>query len=361
MLYTHVFSAVADDAVRIGAIASLTGPAAEQGKNWIRGAELAVSDLSREGIHVDLSVEDDQTTPAKAASAFQVLASVKKTRAIIGGTWDFLAEAVYPLAAQFRVPFVTPTNPPEIFSDKVRTNPFVFSNSFSLESEATELRRILIAAHARSIALIFVNVPFGERHGALMRGLANELGIHIAFEQSVEIALENSELKVAALRVQKEKPEVVFIVKDYAGLDAFMTELERVHARPLVLTTQHLDEAFALSKDESKYKRVYGLYPSYRREPFTSAFREKYGSEPKVYAESGYDALQFLARALHAGIQLEDQHSKFCYSGLTGEYCVPAFNKSLVQAPVEIMAIREGKLQAVTALETDLKAALLDE
>ena len=106
--------------IRIGAVVSLTGYAEKNGRNWLEGAQLAIEDLNRDGIACELLVEDDQTTPVKAVTAFTKLAVVDKVQAVVGGTWDFLAEAVFPLAQRYHVPFVTPTRGITISSNRPR-------------------------------------------------------------------------------------------------------------------------------------------------------------------------------------------------------------------------------------------------
>mgnify|MGYP005700136941 FL=1 len=84
--------------IKIGAIASLTGPAAEQGKNWVDGATLAVKALEKQGISIEFIVEDDASKPAQVHTAFNKLVSIDQVQGVIGGTWDFLAEAANPLS-----------------------------------------------------------------------------------------------------------------------------------------------------------------------------------------------------------------------------------------------------------------------
>jgi ABC-type branched-subunit amino acid transport system substrate-binding protein len=92
---------------KLGAIVSLTGDAARNGRNWLEGAQLAIDELQAEGRQISLVVEDDGTVPARVATSFVKLATVDRVGGIIGGTWDFLAETAYPLAKQYRVPFIT--------------------------------------------------------------------------------------------------------------------------------------------------------------------------------------------------------------------------------------------------------------
>ncbi|RME57718.1 MAG: amino acid ABC transporter substrate-binding protein, partial [Candidatus Dadabacteria bacterium] len=120
--------------LKIGAIASLSGAASRQGKNWLRCAKIAVEEINKkaEKVRIKLISEDDQTNAGKAVSAFLKLKDFNGVRAIIGGTWDFLAEPLYPLARRYKIFFLTPTNPVEIMSKDALNNPYVFTNGLSL-------------------------------------------------------------------------------------------------------------------------------------------------------------------------------------------------------------------------------------
>ena len=88
------------DEIRIGLIASLTGPAGEQGKNWMRGAKLAAKELKAKGVKLSLVVEDDRTLPAETVKSVQKLVHVDNVDALVGGTWDYLVESASPIEQQ---------------------------------------------------------------------------------------------------------------------------------------------------------------------------------------------------------------------------------------------------------------------
>jgi branched-chain amino acid transport system substrate-binding protein len=78
----------ADDTIKIGLTASLTGPAAEEGRYKVQGAQLAAEEINKAGgilgKRVELVVEDDQTTNPGIVTAFSKLAGDKDIVAFIG-------------------------------------------------------------------------------------------------------------------------------------------------------------------------------------------------------------------------------------------------------------------------------------
>jgi ABC-type branched-subunit amino acid transport system substrate-binding protein len=330
--------------IRIGAIASLNGPAGEQGRNWVQGAELAVQELGKEGITVKLIVDDDSTQAAKAVSAFQRMVAIEKVDAVIGGTWDFLAEALYPLARKYETPFLTLTNPVEIISAENKDNPWILTNSFSLASERVVVREFLKKEQIHSVALVGPNVPFGAIQVAMFRDLARELNIPVVFEYEFDIVGASDTIKNTALRIKQNPPDLVFIVHDYNGLAIFTEQLHLLEISPKILTVQHLDEAFALSKSPELYRNCFGIYSDVKNPAFTKLFTEHYRQLPKVYAAEGFDGVQFLTRALLKGGKgiYVDREAAFTYEGILGQYRLPSGGREVGNSTAVIMTTRNG-------------------
>ena len=334
--------------IKIGAIASLQGGAAEQGKNWLDGAMLAVEELNQQGIQSKLIVEDDSTQSSKAASAFSKLAKIDQVNAVIGGTWDYLGEAVYPMALKNKLFILTPSNPKENLSDSAKKNPFVLTNGLSLAAEERVIELFLRATKKKKIGIVSVQVPFATAHSDLIKKVSLSLGLEIVGE--IEISLEDqlSAFKLAAQRISKKAPEIVYIVADYNGLDLFMAELENIHASPVVLTTQHLEGAFELSsKNPTRYKNCFGVHPKYDRTSFDTRFAARFGRSPKVFAAEGFDAAQFLIRAFHQS-PLGPANPAFSYTGLKGEYRLVSGQNSIVNEQAVIVHIEDGKIVETT-------------
>jgi branched-chain amino acid transport system substrate-binding protein len=291
--------------ISIGAIASLTGPAAEQGQNWLNGAKLAAKELyQRENIHVTLHAEDDASRAASVPIAFQRLVTSHKVQGIIGGTWSYLAGAASPVSKSLKVPFITPTNPIEVIEAIAGGNPWFFTNGLSIHATEEAMRKVVNHLGATSVASIVVNVDFGILHAEALKRIATAEGLDIFAQSTFEISGSSETLKLFALRVAKSNPGIVLCVADYPGLAAFVKEARRLGYRGTILTTQHLDEAAKLYAQPDAWSDVIGIYPAPASASFKEAYIKEYGSSPKVYAAEGYDALLFLARALSQSVDL---------------------------------------------------------
>ena len=294
--------------IKIGAIASLTGAAGEQGKNWVDGATVAVNEANsltnnntadKNSQHVSLVVEDDQTQPAKVIAGFTKLATIDKVSGIVGGTWDFLGEAAYPLAKRYKIPFITPTNPVEVISSDAVQSGYVFSNAMSLQSMSETLTAFLtrapVAASVKSVAIVFPDLPFGTQQAKMVKDILSAQGIALSFEYAFPPAsLMSDTVKLAAQKIEEKKPDLTYMVIDYNGLDLFTKECKQLRIRPAIMTTQHLDQAFEFSKDPERYQRIFALYPESTNSNFRSAFFDTFKHSPHVFAEEGYNAVKLL-------------------------------------------------------------------
>jgi branched-chain amino acid transport system substrate-binding protein len=178
------------------------------------------------------------------------------------------------------------------------------------------MKQIVQERRPKTAASIVINVPFGLLHAEALKKIAEADGIKLPLHSTFDIAGSIDTLKIFALKVSQTNPDLVLCVADYVGLEAFTKEARRLGFTGAILTTQHLDEAAKLSKQPSLWASVIGIYPQPASDTFTQAYTNEYGEAPKVYAAEGYDALLFLARALHRSINLST--TPFETKGVTG-------------------------------------------
>src|ERR1035437_3916118 len=70
--------------VKIGFVNSITGPEAPIGENLTNGVTLALEDLKKKGIDVDLIKEDDTGKPEKSMAAFEKMATRDNVTGVVG-------------------------------------------------------------------------------------------------------------------------------------------------------------------------------------------------------------------------------------------------------------------------------------
>jgi branched-chain amino acid transport system substrate-binding protein len=90
----------ADDTIKIGMVASVTGPGADSGKYAVTGAKIALERINKSGgalgKQVELLIEDDQTTNPGAVLAFSKLAAQPDIVAFVGQVRSTQTHAMAP-------------------------------------------------------------------------------------------------------------------------------------------------------------------------------------------------------------------------------------------------------------------------
>ncbi len=102
--------AFAQETVKVGLVAAMSGQSAKSGEAIVRGLSLAIDEINAKGgvlgKKVELVVRDDESNPAKGVIAARELVQREKVVAYFGGIDTPVSMAIVPFANQSKVPFV---------------------------------------------------------------------------------------------------------------------------------------------------------------------------------------------------------------------------------------------------------------
>ena len=105
-------SAFAADTVKIGLIASLSGPSAKSGEAITRGLTIAIDEINAAGgllgKQVELIRRDDEANPGKGLVAARELVQREKVAILFGGLQTPVSLAIVPFMNQIKKPFMGP-------------------------------------------------------------------------------------------------------------------------------------------------------------------------------------------------------------------------------------------------------------
>ena len=102
---------VSTETIKIGVITMLSGNLAFLGENIVKSAELAVEDLQKDGVEIQLIIEDVGGLAGQgveAVSALQKLVQIDNIRYIIAGMTNDGTMAIAPLVDEYKVVMITP-------------------------------------------------------------------------------------------------------------------------------------------------------------------------------------------------------------------------------------------------------------
>jgi branched-chain amino acid transport system substrate-binding protein len=113
VLATGLFTlapAYAQDTVKLGLVAAMSGQSAKSGEAIVRGLSLAIDEINAKGgvlgKKVELLVRDDESNPAKGVVAARELVQREKVAALFGGLDTPVSIAIVPFANQTKTPFM---------------------------------------------------------------------------------------------------------------------------------------------------------------------------------------------------------------------------------------------------------------
>jgi len=105
-----VAPASAQDTLKVGLVAAMSGQSAKSGEAIVRGLSLAIDEINAKGgllgKKLELIVRDDESNPAKGAVAARELVQREKVAGVFGGLDTPVSLAIVPFMNQSKVPFM---------------------------------------------------------------------------------------------------------------------------------------------------------------------------------------------------------------------------------------------------------------
>ena len=159
--------AFADDTIKLGLVAAMSGQSAKSGEAIVRGLSLAIDEINAKGgvlgKKVELVVRDDESNPAKGVVAARELVQREKVAALFGGLDTPVSMAIVPFANQSKVPFMGVWAAGTPITRNGAAENYVFRVSAVDELVDKALVDYAIKKYgAKKPGMILINNPWGE-------------------------------------------------------------------------------------------------------------------------------------------------------------------------------------------------------
>lgn len=292
-VFLSAAGALAQDTIKIGNIAPLTGPIATYGESHRNGVQLAV-DLVNEGggvlgKRIELINEDDQGDPVVGASAAHKLIERDKVVAIVGPVPSTIGMAVAPIAENAKVPMVVTGTNPAITPGKdfvyrsCWTDDFqgVVMAQFCREEFKADTAAVLYDLgndYAKSVAEVFVKT-FKELGGKILTVQTHPTG---AMDFRAQLSI-----------IKSHNPEVFFFSDFYNDANLIGRQAREVGINSIFAGSDGWDSPDLDLKalDGAHYCSHFSKEdPRPETKKFVDDYKQKYGTEPDLLAIMGYDA-----------------------------------------------------------------------
>ena len=293
--------------IRIGYFGDLSGPTLNFGKSALNGVLMAVDELNRtggiNGRKLDVVIEDDQGSPERAASLITKLITQDKVLAVIAGGASGPSLAAAPRAQAAKVPLISPSSTDPAVT---RTGDFIFRVCFIDAFQGEVMARFAtneLKARKAAIMVDFNN-PYSRGLSEFFENSFKELGGEIVSKQSY--AQGDPDYKGQLSTLAAAEPDVIYVPGYYGDVGLIVKQARQLGLEQPLLGGDGWDapelwELGGAALNGSYISTHYSAEdPSPEIQKFVRDYKSLYANlTPDAHAALGYDALRFLAEAIH--------------------------------------------------------------
>ena len=348
----------AQDTIKVGEYASLTGKEASFGQQSHKGLTLAIEELNAAGgvlgKKLELITEDNQTKPGESATAVKKLISRDKVVALIGEVASGRSLEAAPIAQAAKIPMIAPaaTNP-----KVTQTGNYIFRVCFIDPFQGTVMAK-------------FAQTDLKAKKDAVLSSVSNAYSVGLAkffketFTANGGIIVSEKNFSEGDKDFRAQLTAVKAAGADAVFVPSYYTEAALIarQARDLGLNVPFFggDGWVADQLLEIGGEALNGCYYSTHVSPenqdpvvqaFVKKFKARWGANenPDAFAALGYDAAYVLVDAIKRAGSTEGPKLRNAlaatknFSGVTGVTNIDANRDA--SKPAAIIAIKNGKLE----------------
>ena len=348
----------AQDTIKIGEYASLTGKEASFGQQSHKGLTLAIEELNAAGgvlgKKLELITEDNQTKPGESATAVKKLISRDKVVALIGEVASGRSLEAAPIAQAAKIPMIAPAaTPPKV----TQTGNYIF-------------RVCVIDPFQGTVMAKFAQNDLKAKKVAVLSSVSNAYSVGLAkffketFTANGGIIVSEKNFSEGDKDFRAQLTAVKAAGADAVFVPSYYTEAALIarQARDLGLNVPFFggDGWVADQLLEIGGEALNGCYYSTHFSPenqdpvvqaFVKKFKARWGANenPDAFAALGYDAAYVLVDAIKRAGSTEGPKLRNAlaatknFSGVTGVTNIDANRDA--SKPAAIIAIKNGKLE----------------
>jgi branched-chain amino acid transport system substrate-binding protein len=354
--------------VKVGFINSITGPEAPIGENLTNGVEMAIADLKKAGIDIQLIKQDDTGKADKAISAIEQLATGDEVAAVVGPYTSACANAVAKQAEQYEVAQVIPAAAKEEITRQgykwvFRTNAPAHNYAQSLIDAALALGK------PKTVAFIYESTDFGSSVSKAGKEYAIAKGLTVVADEAYQKGA--PDYRSTLTKIKAQNPDLVFMVSYVADAVLLMRQSRELGLKPQAFLGggAGFDTAqFESEKDIST--NVFSVtqwtpdtgYPG--AADFNERYKAKFGKKPTYHAACAYATMMIVGEvaAKNGGDRkkIRDALATGTWKGILNEVKYESYEGFTNQNKHEMIVIQyqDGKAETIWPAKLAKKKAV---
>ncbi len=284
--------------VKVGFVNSITGPEAPIGEALTNGVDLAMEDLKKKGVNIQLVRQDDSGKPQIGMSALEQLATGDEVAAVVGPYSSAVANAMAKQAQSYKMPLLIPVASKE---DITRQG---YDWVFRLNAPAHDYSKQLIDAvqllgKPKSIAFIYEATDFGTSVSTQGKEYAKQKGLQVVADESYQKGAPDYRSTLTAIKAKN--PDLVFMVSYVADAILLMRQSREVGLTPKAFLGG--GAGFDTEQFQSEKNISTNVFSVTQWTPDTGApgaadfarrYQAKFGKRPTYHAATAYEAMMIM-------------------------------------------------------------------
>jgi ABC-type uncharacterized transport system substrate-binding protein len=311
--------------LRIGVLTPLSGNAAVFGTSFLAGANQAVEDINKDGLKVELIVEDNKNDGKEAVSAYQRL-KLKNPDVII----STLGAATVPVT-----PLVKADGTPLIITYAATPSQLQYENSFyyffNNEDNAEAFIPFLKEKNAKTVAIYHITSETGLLEAAVIEKRVSEAGFEVVAKEA--FLPTETDHKTGLLKIAAAKPDVVYITA--IRPDQVAPDAKKILNNSIIV----FDEVFLIGH-MYKSPAFDGVYATVLSATLDNDFE---GGDP--YSIFAYDAVKLAYDESQDGTEklIPNIVALGRYSGRAGDIIIKSATRD-IDVGMEVVIVQNGTL-----------------
>ena len=290
---------------RIGIILPMTGPTADYGADFNRGAVLAEEEINAsggiKGRPIKLILGDSKNQPKDGVAEFKRMVDIEKVPALIS-TMTGVILPQFAISRETNTPMMAVgAITPEIR----KGGPTVFSNYPLADDEEREIAEYAVKTLGhKTAAIIYENSSYGKTLSAIFIDEFKKLGGTIVAEEVIEKG--GRDFRSQITRIGATKPPVIITYAYYAEAGLILRQAAELGVKAVFMSHGAVqNKAFGDIAGPAANGFISGSPRWDDNSPqvkaFIERFKKRFGKEPDLYGPYFYDAVKMYAAAIEKG------------------------------------------------------------
>jgi branched-chain amino acid transport system substrate-binding protein len=365
---TMAGAAAAQEIIKIGNVAPLTGPSAHLGKDNELGARMAIDELNEKhptiggkAVKFVLVAEDDGSDPKQGTAVAQKLVDAK-VKGVIGHLNSGTTVPASRIYASAGIPQISPS------STQLEYTQQGFKTAFRVVANDSQLggalgRYAVQSGKPLKIAVIDDRTAYGQGVASqFVKGAKAKMpGVEIVSTQFTSATA--TDFSAILTSIKSKKPDLIF----YGGMDSVAGPMLR-QMKQLGITAKFMGgdgvctvglvrlAGDALGNGQVICAEAGGVEASAQKDldKFKAAFKKKYGVDVQLYAPYCYDAVMTMAEAMQKAGSAEPAKylpvlAKIQHKGVTGNIAFDA-KGDILNGSLSMFTFKNGKRELMSVV-----------